>query len=66
MWSIKIQDPFKCDIPEELWGNWPIEGETDIAYGCKERNFWNCAAWILESVIEPDEATIVVLWRGDL
>jgi hypothetical protein len=43
----------KCDIPEELWGNWPMKGETNIAFGCKERNFWNCSARVLGSVIDP-------------
>jgi hypothetical protein len=26
----------ECDILEELWGNWPIKGEADIACDCKE------------------------------
>ena len=56
----------KFDIPEELWGNWPMEGEMNITYGCKERNFWNRLARVLWSVIEPDEATTVVLWFGGL
>ena len=51
----------KFNIPEQLWGNWPIEEEADIACGCKERNFWNCLARVLGSVIGPDETTVVVL-----
>jgi hypothetical protein len=38
-----------------------MKGEADIAYGYKERNFWNCSARVLGSVIEPDEATTGVL-----
>jgi len=56
----------ECDIPEELLGNWPMEEEVDIVCGCKERNFWNCSAKILGSIIEPEEVTAVVLWCGDL
>jgi hypothetical protein len=51
----------ECDMPEELWENWPMKGEADIAYSCKERNFWNCSARVLGSVIGPDEATTAVL-----
>jgi hypothetical protein len=29
----------KCDIPEELRGNYPTREEVDNACGCKERNF---------------------------
>jgi hypothetical protein len=79
MWSSIIQDPFRmwhtrgkivfddlmCGF-EKVQGNWPIEEEVDIACGCKERNFWNYAARVLGSVIEPDEATAAVLWCGDL
>jgi hypothetical protein len=43
-----------------------MEEEEDIACGCKERNFWNCSAKILGSVIELDEATAVVLWCGSI
>lgn len=39
------------DIPKKIWDNWPTEGEMDIACGCKERNFWNCSARVLGSVI---------------
>jgi hypothetical protein len=56
----------ECDIPEELWYNWPMKKETDIACGCKERSFWNCSAKVLGSIIEPEEATAVVLWYGGL
>ena len=56
----------ECDIPEELWGNWPMEEEAEIVYGCKERNFWNCSARVLGSVIELDEATATILWCGGL
>jgi hypothetical protein len=43
-----------------------MEGEADIAYGCKERNSWNCSARVLGSVIEPNEATVAVLWCDTL
>ena len=43
-----------------------MKGEVDIAYGCKERNFWNCSAKVLGSVIKPNEDTIAVLWWGGL
>jgi len=56
----------KYDIPEELWGNWPMEEEADITCGCKETNFWNCLARVLGSVIELDEATATVLWYDGL
>ena len=56
----------KCDIPEELWGNWPMEEEADIACGCKERNLWNWFDKVLGSVIELGKATVVVLWCGGL
>jgi len=56
----------ECDILEELWGNWPMKEKADIAYGCEERNFWNCSARVLGLVIELDEATAAVLWCGDL
>jgi len=29
----------KCDIPKELWGNWSMEEEANIACGCKKRHF---------------------------
>jgi hypothetical protein len=51
----------KFDIPKELWGKWPTEEEADITCGCKERNFWNCLARVLGSVIGPDVTTVVVL-----
>jgi len=56
----------ECDIPEELWGNRPMEEEADVACGCNERNFWNCSAKVLGSIIESEEATVAVLWCGDL
>jgi len=56
----------KCDILEELWGNWLTEEEADIAYGCKEKNFWNCLAKVLRSVIGSDETTAAVLCCGGL
>jgi len=43
-----------------------MKEKAEIAYGCKERNFWNCSARVLGSVIELDEATAAVLWCGDL
>jgi len=55
----------ECDIPEELWGNQLME-EANIVCGCKERNFWNCSAKVLGSVIEPEEATAAILWCGGL
>jgi hypothetical protein len=56
----------KCDIPEELRGNYPTREEVDNACGCKERNFWNCSTEVLRSMIEHDETTASVLWCGDL
>ena len=56
----------ECDIPKELWGNWPIEEEADIACDCKERNFWNYSAIVLGSMIKLNEVTVVVLWCGGL
>ena len=56
----------KCDILEELWGNWLTEEEADIAYGCKEKNFWNCLAKVLGSMIGPDETIAAVLWCAGL
>ena len=56
----------ECDIPEELWGNWHIEEEVDIVYGCRKRNFWNFSARILGFVIEPDETIVAVSWCSGL
>jgi hypothetical protein len=66
-WDIWCEAPesktyLEYDTLEELWGNWPTEGEADIACGYKERNFWNCSARVLGSLIEPDEATAAILW----
>jgi len=40
--------------------------ETDITYGCKERNFWNFSARVLGFVIKPDEDIVAVLWWDGL
>jgi len=47
----------ECDIPKELWGNWLMEEEVNIACGCKKRNLWNCSTKVLGSIIELEEAT---------
>jgi hypothetical protein len=43
-----------------------MEEETDIACGCKERNFWNCSAEVLELVKRPNETIVAVLWCDSL
>jgi hypothetical protein len=43
-----------------------MEEEANNVRGCKERNFWNCWAKVLGSMIDPDEITIAVLWCGGL
>jgi hypothetical protein len=37
----KSKTHLEYDIPKELWGNWPMKEEANIACGCKDRNFWN-------------------------
>ena len=40
IWSaLESKTHSNCDIPEELWGDWPMKEEVDITYDCKERNF---------------------------
>jgi hypothetical protein len=56
----------KYDILEELWGNWHIKEEVDIACRCKERNFWNCSARVLELVKGPDKTIDALLWYDGL
>jgi hypothetical protein len=53
------------DILEELWGNWPTK-KTDMACGCKERNFWNCSVRVLRLVKGPDKTNVAILNCGGL
>jgi hypothetical protein len=62
----KTKTHSECDIHEELWGNWPMEENADIAFGYKERNFWNCSVKVLRSVKGPDETIVAVLDYGGL
>jgi hypothetical protein len=62
----KSKTHLKCDLLEELWGNKLTKEEVDIACGCKEKNFWNCLAKVLGSMIGFDETTAAVLWCGGL
>jgi hypothetical protein len=66
--ALEFKTRSECDIPKELWGNWPRgkKKRVDITCGCKERNFWNCSVRVLRSVKEPNETIIVVLWYGGL
>jgi hypothetical protein len=68
MWceALESKTHSEYDILEELKGNWPTKKEADNAYGCKEINFWNCSAKVLESVIKPDETIVAVFWYGGL
>ena len=64
--ATKSKTYLEYDIPKELWGNWPMKEEANIACGCKDRNFWNCSARVLGSVTEPHEVTAAILWCGGL
>jgi hypothetical protein len=43
-----------------------MKGKTDITCGFKEKNFWNCLAKVIGSVIKPDKITTAILWCGGL